>query len=119
MWSRSRVTFPSEIKKRFPYMETDDLEGGSLGIRHEGTLDAFSLMQGLKLRARHNGVEYLNNRVASINVDKSKGKCWTADRHIFRLGFGKHKSSEITDGIVYKTSIRSNISTPYRFCLAL
>ena len=48
---------PSEIKKRFPYMETDDLEGGSLGIKHEGTLDAFSLMQGLKLRARHNGVE--------------------------------------------------------------
>ena len=64
---------PSEIKKRFPYMETDDLEGGSLGIKHEGTLDAFSLMQGLKLRARHNGVKYLNNRVSSINIDKSKG----------------------------------------------
>ncbi|MDP6964540.1 MAG: FAD-binding oxidoreductase [Acidimicrobiales bacterium] len=64
---------PSEIKKRFPYMETGDLEGGSLGIRHEGTLDAFSLMQGFKLRARHNGVEYFNSRVASINIDKSKG----------------------------------------------
>jgi glycine/D-amino acid oxidase-like deaminating enzyme len=63
---------PSEIRKRFPYMKIDDLEGGSLGIKHEGTLDAFSLMQGLKLRARHNGVEYLNNRVVSINIDESK-----------------------------------------------
>ena len=64
---------PSEIKKRFPYMRTDDLEGGSLGIKDEGTLDAFSLMQGLKLRARHNGVQYLNDRVISINVDENKG----------------------------------------------
>ena len=64
---------PSEIKKRFPYMKTDDLEGGSLGIKNEGTLDAFSLMQGLKLRARHNGVEYLNDRVISIIFDESKG----------------------------------------------
>ena len=64
---------PSEIKKRFPYMRTDDLEGGSLGIKNEGTLDAFSLMQGLKLRARHNGVQYLNDRVISINVDENKG----------------------------------------------
>ncbi|HAQ04900.1 MAG: NAD(P)/FAD-dependent oxidoreductase [Acidimicrobiales bacterium] len=62
----------SEIKKRFPYMNTDDLEGGSLGIRNEGTLDAFSLMQGFKIRARHNGVEYLNNRVVSLNIDKNK-----------------------------------------------
>ncbi len=30
-------------------------------------------MQGLKLRARHNGVEYLNDRVISINFDESKG----------------------------------------------
>ncbi len=60
---------PNEIKERFPYMNTDDLECGSLGTRNEGTLDAFSLMQGLKLRARHNGVEYLHNRVVSINVD--------------------------------------------------
>ena len=64
---------PSEIKKRFPYMRTDDLEGGSLGIKDEGTLDAFSLMQGLRLRARHNGVQYLNDRVISINVDENKG----------------------------------------------
>jgi glycine/D-amino acid oxidase-like deaminating enzyme len=63
---------PSEIRKRFPYMKIDDLEGGSLGIKHEGTLDAFSLMQGFKLRARHNGVEYLNNRVVSINIDENK-----------------------------------------------
>ena len=67
------LLLPSEIKKRFPYMRTDDLEGGSLGIKDEGTLDAFSLMQGLKLRARHNGVQYLNDRVISINVDENKG----------------------------------------------
>ena len=70
---RSDLSFSNtEIKERFPYMNTDDLEGGSLGTKHEGTLDAFSLMQGFKLRARHNGVDYLNARVISLNVDKNK-----------------------------------------------
>ena len=63
---------PKEILERFPYMNVSDLEGGSLGIRNEGTLDAFSLMQGFKLRARHNGVQYLNNRVVSLTVNKNK-----------------------------------------------
>ena len=53
-------------------MNVPDLEGGSLGIRNEGTLDAFSLMQGFKLRARHNGVQYMNNRVVSLTVNKNK-----------------------------------------------
>ena len=37
---------PAEISDRFGYMRVDDLAGGSLGLRHEGTLDAYSLMQG-------------------------------------------------------------------------
>lgn len=63
---------PKEISERFPYMKVSDLEGGSLGIRNEGTLDAYSLMQGFKLRARHNGVEYLKNRVVSLSVNQNK-----------------------------------------------
>ena len=64
----------TEIKERFPYMNTDDLEGGSLGTKHEGTLDAFSLMQGFKLRARHNRVDYLNSLVISLNVYINKNE---------------------------------------------
>ncbi len=37
---------PGELAERFGYMHVDDLAGASLGLRNEGTLDAYSLMRG-------------------------------------------------------------------------
>ncbi len=66
-----RVTLldPDRLASRFPYLRVDDLAGASLGLAGEGSLDAHSLMQGLRRRARHNGVPYLADRV--IGLDKS------------------------------------------------
>jgi glycine/D-amino acid oxidase-like deaminating enzyme len=63
---------PAEISDRFGYMRVDDLAGGSLGLRHEGTLDAYSLMQGFRRRARHNGVEYVEDRVVGLTLNNSR-----------------------------------------------
>jgi len=59
---------PGELVERFPFMNVDDLAGGSLGLRGEGTLDAYSLMRGFQLRARHNGVEYNTDRVVGVET---------------------------------------------------
>lgn len=59
---------PDETRRRFPFLFTDDLAGASLGDRHEGTLDANSLLQGFRQRARHNDVEYLSDRVVGLTI---------------------------------------------------
>ena len=60
---------PAELTARFPYLFVDDLAGGSLGLRHEGSLDAYSLMRGFQGRARHNGVEYATDRVVDLTLN--------------------------------------------------
>ena len=60
---------PVELARRFPYLETSDLAGASLGESGEGSFDPNSLMQGLKRRARHRGVDYLTDRVVGLDVD--------------------------------------------------
>jgi glycine/D-amino acid oxidase-like deaminating enzyme len=58
----------AQLNRRFPYLNTSDLAGGSVGESGEGTLDAHSLMQGFRQRARHNGVEYLTDRVVGFDL---------------------------------------------------
>ncbi len=55
------------LGERFPYLNVDDLAGASLGLRGEGSLDAYSLMQGLRRRALHNGVPYVADRVVGFD----------------------------------------------------
>ncbi|MEE2768995.1 MAG: FAD-binding oxidoreductase [Actinomycetota bacterium] len=62
---------PGELRARFPYLFVDDLAGGSLGLRHEGSLDAYALMQGFQRRARRNGVEYLTDRVVGLELSEA------------------------------------------------
>ncbi len=62
---------PDEIQRRYPYMFTGDLAGASIGESNEGTLDANSLMQGFRQRARRNGVEYLTDSVVGVTVESN------------------------------------------------
>jgi len=55
-----------ELRERFPWMEASDLEGGSLGVRDEGWLDPYSLLQAFKAKARSLGVEYLEDEVVGF-----------------------------------------------------
>ena len=65
---------PAELTARFPYLFVDDLAGGSLGLRHEGSLDAYSLMRGFQGRARHNGVWRKRRRNASSSKANSSSR---------------------------------------------
>ena len=50
---------PGEIKSRFPYMNVDDLAGGSLGLSNEGWFDGPGLLAAYRRKARSLGVTYI------------------------------------------------------------
>ena len=58
---------PAQLQKRFPWMNTDDLSAGSLGLSGEGWLDAYGLMIGFRRKAISLGVAYQQAQVMSIN----------------------------------------------------
>ena len=59
----------AELQARFPWMRTDDLAGGSLGLADEGWFDAYALLQVFRRKARSLGVEYMAGEVESIERD--------------------------------------------------
>lgn len=57
---------PEQLQQRYPWMRTDDLYAGSLGLSGEGWLDAYSLMQGFRRKAISLGVQYRQARVVGL-----------------------------------------------------
>lgn len=60
---------PAELAERFPWLHCEDLGGGAFGPRDEGWIDPFALLQGLRRKARHLGVEYRENSAVAIHQD--------------------------------------------------
>lgn len=59
---------PGAIKDKYPWLNVDDLGGGSWGSAKEGWFDSVGLMNGFKRGARHNGAEYIENEVVDLKV---------------------------------------------------
>jgi sarcosine oxidase len=60
---------PAELRKRFGWMNVDDLAAASLGLANEGWFDAHALLQGFRRRARSLGVIERIGEVAAIDRD--------------------------------------------------
>ncbi|CAN7656400.1 FAD-binding oxidoreductase [Pararhizobium sp. LjRoot235] len=58
---------PDEMKRRFPWLNTDGLTLGSYGERGEGWFDNTGLMQGFRKKARSLGAEYIEDVVIGLN----------------------------------------------------
>ncbi len=56
----------AELAARLPWMNTADLAAGSLGLRHEGWLDPYSLLQAFRRKAMALGVDYVKDTVIAI-----------------------------------------------------
>ncbi len=54
------------LKARFPWMTTDGLALGSLGLSMEGWFDPYGLLQALKRKARAQGVRYITDTVVGL-----------------------------------------------------
>lgn len=60
---------PGPLKDRFPWLNVEDLGGGSWGAREEGWFDSVGLMNGLRHGARRNGAEYVENEVVDLVME--------------------------------------------------
>jgi FAD-dependent oxidoreductase domain-containing protein 1 len=60
---------PAELTARFPWLRTDDLAGGSLGLSDEGWFDAYALLQGFRRKARSLGVVERTGEVSGLERD--------------------------------------------------
>jgi FAD-dependent oxidoreductase domain-containing protein 1 len=49
---------PAALRRRFPWLATDGIAGGSLGLTGEGWFDGYALLQALKRKARALGAQY-------------------------------------------------------------
>ena len=59
---------PDALRRRFPWLRTDGVAAGSLGLSGEGWFDAHALLQSFRAKARSLGVEYLAGTVVGIDV---------------------------------------------------
>ena len=92
---RSSLLAPAELRARFPWLHTDDLAGGSLGLADEGWFDAYALLQGFRRRARSLGVEErIGEVVASSATATGSAACaWPTAGHRCRLGGQRRRSA--------------------------
>jgi len=59
---------PGPLRERFPWLNVDDLGGGSWGSREEGWFDSMGLLNGFRRAARASGVEYIDNAVTGLDL---------------------------------------------------
>lgn len=64
--ARIALLSPRELRQRFPWLATDDLGGGCLGLEGEGWLDGYLLLQAFRNKARSNGAEWLHEEVVGL-----------------------------------------------------
>lgn len=57
---------PAQLQTRYPWLNTDDLSAGSLGLSGEGWLDAYGLMHGFRRKAISLGVQYQQAQVVGV-----------------------------------------------------
>ena len=62
----------TELKKRFPWLNTSDIAAGCLGLSGEGWFDAHSVMHALRTAAEAQGVEFIQGKVTSLTVAKQR-----------------------------------------------
>jgi sarcosine oxidase len=68
------------LKARYPWMETNDLAAGSVGLRGEGWLDPYSLLQAFRKKALDRGVVYVEDRVVDIEVESQQVRAVRLER---------------------------------------
>ena len=67
---------PSALNDRFPWLQVDEdaelgrppITLGSLGTQHEGWFDPWSLLNGMRNKAKELGVQYVDGAVSRMNM---------------------------------------------------
>jgi sarcosine oxidase len=59
---------PAQMRERFPWLATEGVAAGCLGLSGEGWLDPHALLQGFRAKARSLGAHYLRDSVCGMAV---------------------------------------------------
>lgn len=60
---------PTELGKRFTWLNTSDLSLGSLGLSGEGWFDGYTLLTAFARKAREQGARYVNGDASSFTIE--------------------------------------------------
>jgi glycine/D-amino acid oxidase-like deaminating enzyme len=85
---------PAELRRRFPWLNVDDVAIGSLGLSGEGWMDAYLLLTAFRNKARSLGAEYRYEEVVGLvqeadrtfRVRLNSGASLTADHVVNAAG---------------------------------
>lgn len=69
MGAETQVLDPAGLRARFPWMNTEGVSAGALGLRDEGFFDNMGLLSGMKNAARAAGAAWVTDRVESLERD--------------------------------------------------
>ena len=64
---------PEQLRERFPWLSTDSVTLGSLGLSSEGWFDGYSLLQALRRKAQAQGVRYVQAEAVGVDAQASGG----------------------------------------------
>ena len=63
---------PAALRARFPWISTDGIAGGSLGLSGEGWFDGWSLLQAFRRHARSRGARYVTGEAVGFDTTGSR-----------------------------------------------
>lgn len=58
----------AELKAKFPWLNVDDVELGSLGLKNEGWLDPWSLLRAFRAKAISMGVQFIAGNITAVQT---------------------------------------------------
>lgn len=64
---------PGALCERFPWLATDGIALGSLGLSAEGWFDGYSLLQALRRKAQAQSVRYVQGEAVGVDTQASDG----------------------------------------------
>lgn len=70
--ARISLLSPEDLHHRFPWLHTSDLAGGGLGLKGEGWVDPYALLQAFRKKAISMGVQYVRDRIVGVEREGSR-----------------------------------------------
>lgn len=64
--AKNTILTAEKLKRTFPWLNTDGIAAGCLGLEKEGWFDPWTLLCALKKKASHLGAQYINAEVKAF-----------------------------------------------------
>lgn len=71
--AKNVVLTAEKLKKKFPWLNTDGIAAGCLGLEKEGWFDPWSLLCAFKNKASYLGAQYINGEVMAFQYKEIPG----------------------------------------------